>query len=103
MSDNQRMANSASASPEQDQQRAALPAVDVFEDAGGITLLTDMPGVPKKRLELKVDGEALSIEGAVQNARLETAFRDQPTSALLRHRDESLLQILPRGPNSHSL
>ena len=66
MSDNKQMANSASASAERDQQRAALPAVDVFEDAGGITLLADMPGVPKGQLELKVDGEALSIEGAVQ-------------------------------------
>ena len=66
MSDNKQMANSASASAERDQQRAALPAVDVFEDAGGITLLADMPGVPKEQLELKVDGEALSIEGAVQ-------------------------------------
>ena len=42
------------------------PAVDVFEDAGGITLLADMPGVPKEHLELKIDGEALSIEGGVQ-------------------------------------
>ena len=66
MSDNKPMANSASASAERDRQRAALPAVDVFEDAGGITLLADMPGVPKEQLELQVDGEALSIEGAVQ-------------------------------------
>lgn len=50
----------------QDPQRAVLPAVDVFEDAGGITLLADMPGVPKEHLELKIDGEALLIEGGVQ-------------------------------------
>ena len=49
-----------------DQQRAVLPAVDVFEDADGITLLADMPGVPKEHLELKIDGEALLIEGGVQ-------------------------------------
>ena len=36
-----------------------LPAVDVFEDAAGITLLADMPGVPKDQLELKVEGDAL--------------------------------------------
>ena len=35
-----------SVSTEHDQQRAVLPAVDVFEDAAGITLLADMPGVP---------------------------------------------------------
>ncbi|MBA4264467.1 MAG: heat-shock protein [Comamonadaceae bacterium] len=57
---------SASTMPEQDPQRAVLPAVDVFEDAGGITLLADMPGVPKEHLELKVEGESLLIEGGVQ-------------------------------------
>ena len=50
----------------QQQQRAALPAVDVFEDGSGITLLADMPGVPREQLELKVEGETLLIEGAVQ-------------------------------------
>jgi HSP20 family protein len=70
MSDNKQVttsaAGSASVAPEQDQQRAVLPAVDVFEDAHGITLLADMPGVPKEQLELKVEGEALLIEGGVQ-------------------------------------
>ena len=66
MSDNKQVASSAANSTEQEQQRAVQPAIDVFEDAGGITLLADMPGVPKEQLELKVDGEALSIEGAVQ-------------------------------------
>jgi HSP20 family molecular chaperone IbpA len=50
----------------QQQQRAALPAVDVFEDRSGITLLADLPGVPREQLELKVEGETLLIEGAVQ-------------------------------------
>ena len=47
-------------------ERPVLPAVDVFEDAGGITLLADMPGVTKDRLEVKVDGDSLSIEGRVE-------------------------------------
>ena len=46
-------------------QRAVLPAVDVFEDDSGITLLADMPGVPKDQLELKVQADTLSIEGRV--------------------------------------
>jgi HSP20 family protein len=50
---------------EQDGTRAVLPAVDVFEDASGITLLADMPGVPKDMLELKVEGDSLLIEGSV--------------------------------------
>jgi len=47
-------------------QRAVLPAVDVYEDESGITLLADMPGVQRDQLELKVEGDALSIEGAVR-------------------------------------
>ena len=46
-------------------QRAVLPAVDVFEDATGITLLADMPGVPRDRLDVKVEADTLSIEGEV--------------------------------------
>jgi len=48
-----------------DLQRAVLPAVDVFEDESGITLLADMPGVPKERLDVKVEADTLSIEGQV--------------------------------------
>ena len=67
MSENKQMTTSTpSSTAEHDQQRAALPAVDVFEDAAGITLLADMPGVPKEQLELRVEGEDLLIEGGVQ-------------------------------------
>ena len=65
MSDNKAMTRTGT-EQEQQQQRAVLPAVDVFEDAGGITLLADMPGVHKNQLELKVEGDALLIEGGVQ-------------------------------------
>jgi HSP20 family molecular chaperone IbpA len=41
------------------------PSVNVFEDAEGITLEADMPGVSKDRLQLKVDGESLLIEGDI--------------------------------------
>jgi len=47
-------------------ERAVQPQVDVFEDEGGITLLADMPGVPKELLEVRVEGDALTIEGRVQ-------------------------------------
>jgi HSP20 family protein len=47
-------------------ERAAAPAVDVFEDETGITLLADMPGVPRDQLELHVEGDSLLIEGRVQ-------------------------------------
>ena len=56
------------ATQEQAPQRAVLPAVDVYEDESGITLLADMPGVPRDQLELKVEGDTLSIEGGVSAA-----------------------------------
>ena len=42
---------------------ALLPPVDVIEDATGITLYADMPGVPKDRVHLRVDGDQLTLEG----------------------------------------
>ena len=42
------------------------PPVDVVEDAAGITLYADMPGVPKEKLHVRVDAEALSIEGEIE-------------------------------------
>jgi len=38
--------------------RALLPRVDVLEDDEGITLLADLPGVPKDQLDLRVEGDA---------------------------------------------
>jgi len=58
--------NTRATTQEQAPQRAVLPAVDVYEDDAGITLLADMPGVPRDQLELKVEGDALTIEGAVR-------------------------------------
>lgn len=44
---------------------ALLPPVDVFEDAGGITLYADLPGVPRERLDIQLEGDTLTIEGEV--------------------------------------
>lgn len=44
-------------------ERTLLPPVDVFEDPTGITLYADMPGVARERLELRVEGDTLAIEG----------------------------------------
>jgi HSP20 family protein len=45
---------------------ALLPPVDVIEDAAGITLYADLPGVPKDKLNLHVEADNLTIEGEVQ-------------------------------------
>jgi HSP20 family molecular chaperone IbpA len=41
------------------------PRVDVFEDETGLTLLADLPGVPKDKLAIDIDGDTLRIEGEV--------------------------------------
>ena len=46
-------------------EAASLPPVDVIEDAGGITLYADLPGVPKDKLSLQVEADHLTIEGEV--------------------------------------
>jgi HSP20 family molecular chaperone IbpA len=44
-------------------QPALLPPVEVIEDANGITLYADLPGVPKENLDVRVEGDTLTIEG----------------------------------------
>jgi HSP20 family molecular chaperone IbpA len=64
-------------------QTTLTPAVDVFEDAHGITLWADMPGVTKDTLDLKVhDGNLyIEAEASVQtpaNLRLQHAEIREP-------------------------
>ena len=44
------------------------PPVDVYEDAEGIILTADMPGVSRERLNIEVDKDMLLVEG---DARIE--------------------------------
>lgn len=46
-------------------EAAMIPPVDVFEDAAGITLYADLPGVPKDKLDLQLEADTLTIEGEV--------------------------------------
>jgi len=59
--------NADSSSPSESSERtpALIPRVDVLEDDTGITLLADLPGVPKDQLVLKVEGDTLLVEGSV--------------------------------------
>ncbi len=43
-----------------------MPPVDVVEDASGITLRADLPGVPKDRLDLSIEADTITIEGQMQ-------------------------------------
>lgn len=49
-------------------EAALLPPVDVIEDATGITLYADLPGVPRDKLSLRVEGDQLTLEGEIELA-----------------------------------
>lgn len=51
--------------PTANDETALLPPVDVIEDASGITLYADLPGVPKDKLHLHVEADTLTIEGDI--------------------------------------
>ncbi len=44
-------------------EASVMPPVDVIEDAQGITLRADLPGVSKEKLQLHVEADTLTIEG----------------------------------------
>jgi HSP20 family molecular chaperone IbpA len=43
-----------------------VPPADIFEDADGISVVLDMPGVAKDRLNVKADHNGLVVEGDAQ-------------------------------------
>lgn len=47
------------------EEATIIPPVDVVEDATGITLYADLPGVPKDRLDVRVESEALTIDAEI--------------------------------------
>nr|WP_298148058.1 Hsp20/alpha crystallin family protein [uncultured Pseudomonas sp.] len=49
----------------QEDIQALLPQVDVYESKDGILLVADLPGVPKDKLELRVDNDTLLIEADI--------------------------------------
>jgi HSP20 family molecular chaperone IbpA len=46
-------------------EAALMPPVNVYEDAAGIILYADLPGVPKDKLVVQVQGDILTIKGEV--------------------------------------
>ena len=62
MSENTHVAKASEAARK---EPSLLPAVDVIEDAGGITLYADLPGVPKDKLSVQIEADTLTIDGAI--------------------------------------
>ena len=50
------------ASRSQRPEPALLPPVDIVEDAGGITLTADLPGVEQDDLSIGIDGRTLTLD-----------------------------------------
>ena len=64
---------------EEAQAAPLVPPVDIWEDNDGITLKADLPGVAKETLAIDVDGDTLTIEGAVslgESAKLKDVYAE---------------------------
>ncbi|OWJ98626.1 heat-shock protein [Pseudomonas sp. A46] len=64
-----------------------LPRVDVFEDDDGIQVFADLPGVPRERLVVNVDGDTLLLEGEIMpelSERLEAVYAEVQLSRFRR-------------------
>ena len=67
---------------EEREDQALVPPVDVIEDANGITLFADMPGVPKDKLDVSIDADTLTITGEVAltlDPKMEARYVEVPT------------------------
>jgi HSP20 family molecular chaperone IbpA len=53
---------------QQQQQPHVVPPVDVFETESAITLLADLPGVQRDKLQVRVDGDTLVVEATASTA-----------------------------------
>ena len=49
----------------QNRETALIPPVDIVEDADGITVRADLPGVSREDVSIGVDGETLTLEARV--------------------------------------
>jgi len=65
MNDTRTVTNQTAQETSRNAPSALMPPVDVVEDSTGITLYADLPGVPKDKLNLQVEGDTLTIEGDV--------------------------------------
>ena len=56
----------ASAETARRTEAALLPPVDIVEDAGGITLTADLPGVERNELSIGIDGRTLTLDAPLR-------------------------------------
>jgi HSP20 family molecular chaperone IbpA len=66
MAATQDVARTEGAAPQRaqrEEQYVIQPAVDIFEDAHGIMVVAEMPGVSRERLNVQADRNSLTIQG----------------------------------------
>ena len=51
--------------------RVFLPATDIFETDEALTVILEMPGVDKDKVDVKVENDVLTIEGWIDFSRYE--------------------------------
>jgi HSP20 family protein len=51
-----------------ERRRYAVPACAISEEGGTVTVRVEMPGVPKEGLEIKIEGNELSVLGERREA-----------------------------------
>ncbi|MDB5853824.1 MAG: Hsp20/alpha crystallin family protein [Herminiimonas sp.] len=72
--------------PEEKREMVMVPPVDVIESATAITLLADLPGVPRDKLNIQLEPESLTIEGEVSLAMPEGMESSHAEVRLARYR-----------------
>ena len=94
------------------------PPVDIHERDDALVLLVDLPGLSREEIDLRVDGETLTLQGertrmeGVSNVRLERpvgrfrrSFRIgvpiDPAGVQARHRDGVLTISIPKATPRH--
>jgi HSP20 family molecular chaperone IbpA len=65
---------------------ALWPPVDVIEDSTGITLYADVPGVPRDKLNVRVESDTLAIEADMALALPKGMEANHPEVQLSRYR-----------------
>lgn len=58
-------------------ERYITPPVDIYETHDGLVVLADLPGVPKHGLDVRVEGDMLTIQGRpMMEARGDEVYRE---------------------------
>jgi HSP20 family molecular chaperone IbpA len=90
MTDTQEVTAGKSGVPQsrsREQELVLRPPVDIFEDAHGIVVIAEMPGVSKDGLNVQADRNNLSIEGNVtidMPAGMEAVYADVQSTRYVR-------------------